>query len=180
MHTLNSPFPVRMVYFGSIWISISNPVWLSFIWLEYYYVHFNHRFWFDSYFMIQLDSSYLMRFNSEFPIQFDLVILFDSIHTAKIWITVSDLTQLFKFKSSHNFLFNYTQLIIPDLSALWESLKIIHSNKERLSYSSYRRWEDQSIVSADGRGVVGPMNAHFSSLKIMLEKTGIMGFLFIL
>ena len=67
---------------------------------------------FNPLFLIRLRYSYSVlliiypiQFNSEVPIQFELVIKFYLTHTAHIWVTIYDSNFLFWFNLTQNFLF---------------------------------------------------------------------------
>ena len=72
--------------------------------------YLTRRFWFDSYFLIQFEST--------FPIKFDSDHRSDSTNTAYIWTAISDLNQILLINFTQNLFFGSTQfsvLIQPPL-----------------------------------------------------------------
>ena len=116
LHAFNSFFPIRLSYFDSILLKVSDSIcisifysiWLSFLILfDYHYIHFNHhfhRFGFDSDILIQFDSAFLIQLFSEFFTQLYSVLQFDM--TTFIKIIVSNPNNILRFHLTQRFWFN--------------------------------------------------------------------------
>ena len=89
LNPFNLTFMIWIIFYDSIWLIISDSIWFIYsVWFNIHWIHSIHHLWFDSAILI---------------IRFNLTQLSNLIrHTACIWITIYDLTQLFWFNLTHH------------------------------------------------------------------------------
>ena len=85
---------------------------MSIIWREFHHWHRHFCalscFWYNSTRHFWSDSDFLIQFKIDFPIKFDSDYWSGSTPTSRIWLAISDLTQLFWFNYTHHLRFNST------------------------------------------------------------------------
>ena len=114
-------------YYDSIWLIVSGLICLSVydsicpifpVWFNWDYKNLTSHFLL---YIFKLNSNHNFQSNSTQNLWFNLTqhFRFYLAHTAHIWLAFPNSTWLLWFNLTQHFWLNYTQIIIPYLSALW-------------------------------------------------------------